>query len=142
MSRIQLFGWIYALLFFGVVAIDFVPGLKNANGELFGLFYLEPKDHILHGASAIWAALAAWRSTRATLYYFRIFGVIYALDGLLGLATGQGYLDGGIILNELFQIDLMTRIATNLPHILIGGVAVWIGYIYSRRAEVARASAT
>jgi hypothetical protein len=67
----------------------------------FGLFALDVFDDALHAASGLWAGLAAWRSTRATVVFFRVFGTLYCLDGLLGLATGSGYLDLGIVAPRL-----------------------------------------
>jgi hypothetical protein len=48
--------------------------------------------------------LAAWHSIGATVVFFRVFGTLYCLDGLLGLATGSGYLDLGIVLHG--RLDL------------------------------------
>ena len=67
-------------------------------------------DDALHAASGLWAALAAWTSTRATLIFFRVFGPLYCLDGLLGLATGSGYLDLGIVMHGVLDLPLMTRV--------------------------------
>ena len=163
MSIFQKWGWVYAAMFVFTVALGYVPGFTNDAGELFGLFRIELKDDILHLASGIWAATAAWTSTRSAIFYFKTFGVIYGADGLLGLITGHGYLDGGIFLasntvikdiianlsvNYLFPLasiinahgtgahDLPTKIATNLPHILIGGTAIYIGYILTRQNNV------
>ena len=129
----QKLGWLYAAMFVFIALIGYIPGLTNADGQLFGLFRLDLYDDALHLGSGIWAAAAAWTSTRASTIYFKLFGSIYGLDGLMGLAFGQGYLDGGIFLYGITPLDLGTRIATNLPHLLIGGMAVLIGFIVSRR---------
>src|SRR5207247_2523863 len=83
------------------------PGLTDAQARTFGLFSLDIFDDALHAASGVWAALAAWRSTRATLFYFRVFGTLYCLDGLLGLATGSGYLDLGIFLHGMLDLPFV-----------------------------------
>jgi len=132
-SLIRKLAWAYAAMFIITVALGYIPGFTNQDGQLFGLFSLQLHDDILHLASGIWAATAAWLSTRSSILYFKIFGVMYSLDGILGLLTGLGYLDGGIFLYPNPNIDLMTRILANLPHILIGGLAVEIGYLISRR---------
>jgi hypothetical protein len=123
----------YAVLFAGVTSLSYIPGLKDAQGLTFGLFKLGIVNDALHAASALWAALAAWRSTRATVIFFRVFGPLYCLDGLLGLATGSGYLDLGIFVDGMLSIPLWTRILTNLPHIAIGGFAAFTGYVLARR---------
>lgn len=133
MHLIQALAWVYAVLFLSVVLIGYVPPLVDEQGYLFGLFHLELKDHVLHLASAIWAAVAAWISVRASVFYFRVFGTLYALDGVLGLLFGQGYLDGGIVFNGITPLPLSTKIATNLPHLVLGGTAMLIGFVLSCR---------
>jgi hypothetical protein len=64
----------------------------------------------------------------------RILAAIYAvlfvgLDGLLGLATGSGYLDLGILLHGALDLPLRTRVLMNLPHIVIGGFAAFAGFV-------------
>jgi hypothetical protein len=124
---------VYAVLFAVVTSLNYIPGLTDAQGRTFGLFALDVFDDALHAASGLWAALAAWRSTRATLIFFRVFGPLYCLDGLLGLVTGSGYLDLGIVVNGVLDLPLVTRILMNLPHIAIGGFAAVAGYGLARR---------
>ena len=64
--------------------------------------------------------------------FFRVFGPLYCLDGLLGLATGSGYLDLGIVMHGVLDLPLITRILMNLPHIAIGGFAAFAGYVLAR----------
>ena len=135
MDRVRLFGWLYFLMFLGVVAIDFVPGTHDADGNLFGRFKLDLYDHSLHLASGIWAAVAAWKSRNAAELYFKLFGPLYFLDGVLGLFTGSGYLDGGIFLYGPQDLSLTIRFFANLPHLVIGGFAAWVGYGLSRQAS-------
>jgi hypothetical protein len=132
-TLIQKLAWVYAVLFLVVVSLGYIPGFTDADGALFGLFHIEPKDDLLHLGSAIWAAVAAWLSTRASLFYFRLFGIVYLLDGVTGLLFGQGYLDGGIFLNGPTPLLLGTRIGANAPHIFIGGIAVYIGFVLGRK---------
>ena len=113
--------------------VNYIPGLTDAQGRTFGLFELDIFDDALHAASGVWAALAAWRSTRATIIFFRVFGTLYCLDGLLGLVTGSGYLDLGILVNGVLDLPLVTRILMNLPHIGIGGFAAFTGFVLARR---------
>jgi len=62
-----------------------------------------------------------------------VFGPLYCLDGLLGLATGSGYLDLGIVKDGVLHLPLMTRVLMNAPHIAIGGFATFAGYVLARR---------
>jgi hypothetical protein len=135
MNLIQLYAWIYAAMFLFVVLLGYIPGFTNADGQLFGLFRIDPIDDILHLGSAIWAALAAWTSVRAATLYFKLFGVLYFLDGLVGFLFGQGYLDGGIFIYGPLPLDWSIKFAANLPHMLIGGMAIVIGFGLSRKFE-------
>ena len=64
-------GLTHSFLF--IVVMNYIPGLTNADGQLLGLFRIDPIDNIVHMISCIWAAVAAYRSTRASVLYFRIF---------------------------------------------------------------------
>lgn len=136
MNSVRLMGFAYAVLFVAVVAIGYVPGFEDDQGNLFGLFKLDLYDDALHLASGIWAGIAAAISANAARGYFRLFGPLYFADGVLGLMTGSGYLDFGIILYGPIDLPLMTRIFANLPHLLIGGVAIWAGYRLGRRSSL------
>jgi hypothetical protein len=123
----------YAVLFAVVTSLNYIPGLTDEDGLTFVL------DDALHAASGLWAALAAWWSTRASVIYLRWFGALYCLDGLLGLVTGSGYLDLGIVLHGALDLPLLTRVLMNLPHIAIGGFAVFAGFGLARRFTAAGA---
>ena len=126
---------VYTILFLLVVAMGYVPAFVNEAGELFGLFHIDPIDDALHLASAAWAGFAAWHSLAWTLVYFRWFGTLYLLDGVAGIAFGKGYLDGALFMaNESGIADMGTRIAANIPHIVLGGFALAAGIYYTRKA--------
>ena len=137
MDKVRAFGWAYFALFILVVAIGYVPAFEDAQGNLFGLFKLDLYDDSLHLASGLWAGIAAWLSRRAAANYFKLFGPLYFLDGVFGFFTGSGYLDGGIFLYGPLDLPLETRFFANLPHLLIGGIAIWVGYVLARREPVA-----
>ena len=128
MDRVRRLGWVYFAGFIAVVAIGYVPSFKDADGNLFGLFKLDLYDDSLHLASGLWAGIAAAVSSSAARFYFRLFGPLYFADGLLGLLTGSGYLDGGIFLYGPLDLSWTVRFFANLPHLIIGGAAIWIGY--------------
>lgn len=128
MNRVRVFGAAYCIGFMLVVAIGYVPQFHDADGNLFGLFKLDLYDDSLHFFSGLWAGIAAWRSYGATRRYFRLFGPLYFADGVMGLFLGSGYLDGGIFLYGPLRESMYAHVFANLPHLVIGGVAIWVGY--------------
>ncbi|HEX8224982.1 MAG TPA: DUF4383 domain-containing protein [Allosphingosinicella sp.] len=141
MDKVRAFGWAYFALFVLVVAIGYVPSFEDEQGNLFGLFKLDLYDDSLHLASGLWAGIAAFLSRRAAVNYFRLFGPLYFLDGVFGFFTGSGYLDGGIFLYGPLDLPLGTRFFANLPHLLIGGIAAWVGYVLAKGPAPERAAA-
>jgi hypothetical protein len=135
MNIIRKLGYLYCIGFIGIAAMSYVPQFKDSNGMMFGLFSLQFYDDLLHLFSGIWVGIAAYLSTRATVNYFKLFGLLYFFDGVFGFFTGNGYLDLGIFINGPIALDLYTRVFANLPHIIIGGSALIIGFLLSRRHE-------
>jgi hypothetical protein len=132
-TTIQKLAWVYAAMFFFLGSLRYIPWINDENGVTLGIFSLQWYDDLLHYASGVWAAIAALRSPKASEFYFKLFGVIYGLDGVMGFFLGQGYLDGGIFLEGITPLDLTTRFLANIPHIAIGGLAVFIGFVLSKR---------
>lgn len=142
MTLIQKLGIAYAVMFFLVVAIGYVPAFNDANGYLFGLFSLQWYDDLLHAFSGVWALVASMISERQAILYFRLFGAVYLFDGVLGLVTGSGCLDGGIFINgfrSFDDIEFPVRFFANAPHLAIGGFAVFVGFFLANRLRTAAA---
>jgi hypothetical protein len=144
MSLIQKLAIAYAVMFFAVVGIGYVPAFNDASGQLFGLFSLQWYDDLLHAFSGVWAAIAGATSHRQSVLYFKLFGSVYLFDGVLGLVTGSGCLDGGIFtqgFRSLDDVELPVRFFANAPHLAIGGIAVLIGFWLSKRVSTGLATA-
>ena len=124
MKTIQKLAWLYAALFLSVVVVGYIPFLNDAQGRLLGLFKLEWWDDALHLGSAIWAALAARSSAKASAFYFKAFGIVYFMDSVVGTLFGQAYLDLGIFLHGPSSFNIIQNLPANLPHVVIGGLAV------------------
>ena len=135
-SFIQKCAFFYALMFFAVAALDFIPGLKDQQGYLFGLFDLDTYDNSLHFFSGLWALIAAFVSTWQSILYFKIFGTLYFLDGIMGLFLGNAFLDFGIFLYGIGDYSTFVKIFANLPHIAIGGIAIIIGFYLSKKPRL------
>lgn len=132
-SLLQKFAFIYFTIFFGVVALNYLPAIHDSQGLMFGLFKLDPIDDLLHITSAIWALSAGFYSFSATVIYFRCFGIAYCFDGLFGILVGKGFLDAGFLSAEPAVAGLLQRVELNAPHILLGGIAIYLGFYYSQR---------
>lgn len=116
---------VYMLILLAAASLNYIPGLTDAEGRAFGVFALDIFDDALHVASALWAGTAAALSNRAARIFLRYFGLLYLTDGLLGLATGSGYLDLGILNHGILDLPLTFKILANLPHIAGGGFAIF-----------------
>ena len=114
-------------------ALNYVPGLTDAQGRAFGIFALDIYDDLLHLASAAWAAIAAYWSRAASVSFLKLFGTLYCLDGLFGLVTGSGYLDLGILVYGVQSLPFGFKILANLPHIALGGFAMFAGFVLAPR---------
>ena len=128
MSKLQkiCLGYFVALL--GAAALNYIPGLTDAQGLAFGIFALDLFDDALHLASALWALAAALISHRAARTFLILFGALYLGDGVFGFFTGYGYLDFGIFTNPAAGMSwTVLRFLANLPHLLLGGFALWAG---------------
>ena len=79
--------------------------------------------HLLTGIIAIMCGLA---SEHASILFFRIFGVVYALVAALGLVAGDRPILG-IISNNMADVWL---------HVAIAAVSLLIGFGARRRAMV------
>jgi hypothetical protein len=123
----------YAIALAFAAALNYIPGLTDAGGRAFGIFALDLYDDALHLASALWAALAAMTSRAASTTFLKVFGLLYFLDGVLGLLTGVGFLDLAIVLQGPISLPLGFKILANAPHLLLGGVAIYAGFVLGGR---------
>ena len=123
-------GYMLALLF--AAALNYIPGLTDEEGRSFGIFALDIFDDLLHAGSALWAAIAAFVSHKASRNFLFYFGILYLLDGLMGLVTGSGYLDLGIINYGFVDLPLQFKLFANLPHIALGGFALLSSFVFQK----------
>lgn len=125
MHRPIAFGYFIALSL--AAALNYIPGVTDENGLTFGIFALDIYDDALHAASALWAMGAALVSARASRLFLILFGALYLADGLMGLATGSGYLDLGIFTWGVQNLPFGFKVMANTPHIALGGFALIMG---------------
>ncbi|HZL92513.1 MAG TPA: hypothetical protein VFB99_02675 [Vicinamibacterales bacterium] len=128
--------WAYLLLFVLLVGMNYMPFIVAENGKVFGFFRLEHAGNVLHVISGIWALLAALTTRGAQLFYFRVFGTAYFIDGVVGVSFGSAYLNGNIFDSSHTPVaDMATRFVVNTPHLVIGGLAMFIGFYLCKKIK-------
>ena len=127
--RLVTLGYFIALLIAASLNYLSIPGIIDDQGYAFGIFALDVFDDLLHVASALWALVAALISHRASRTFLTYFGALYFVDGLLGLATGSGFLDAGILIYGFYEYSsFLIKLAANIPHLFLGGFALACAY--------------
>lgn len=133
MTSLQKTAAAYFAILLGAAALNYIPGLTDAQGLAFGIFALDPFDDALHLVSAVWALASAVWGARASKVFLVIFGALYLGDGVFGFFTGYGYLDFGIFTNSSEGMSFtLFRVLANLPHIALGGFALFAGLRWGR----------
>jgi hypothetical protein len=128
MSNLQKLALGYFVALMIAASVNYIPGLTDENGLAFGIFSLDIYDDALHVASALWALVAGLLSHRAARSFLILFGLAYLGDGVFGIFTGYGFLDLGIFTNPSAGLDVsLPRVLANLPHLGLGGLALWAG---------------
>ena len=113
-AKIQKYAWGFAALFLGVYLLDYVPGIMDENGLMFGLFHMTSIVDLGHLGAGTLAVLGALISVKMSRVYFYLLGVWYSIDVVTYFFT------------HLYTLSLAKNLAINLPHILILIAAFWI----------------
>ena len=134
MNRLRFVATLYFLVLLFAASLNYLPSIPVTDGKTFGVFALDIYDDALHLASALWAGIAAWFGARASRGFLLVFGALYFGDGALGLLTGSGYLDLGIVNYGIQDLPLSFKIMANLPHLALGGLAMLAGFVFRNDA--------
>ena len=124
-TTIKKCAWGFAGLFLGVYLLDYVPGIMDANGLMFGLFQMTRIVDLGHLGAGTLAVIGALISARAARIYFYVLGTWYSIDVVTYFFT------------HLHKIPLVKNILVNTPHILIFIAAFWIASTVSLPAKEA-----
>ncbi len=124
-----------ALLF--AAATDYIPTFIDSEGRVFGLFQLDIYKDALHLVSAAWAIAAALISRSASIFFLRVFGTLYFLDGVMGVFTGSGFLDLSIFIEGVRPVSTYVKIASSVPHLGLGAFGIITGFFFPARTQPA-----
>lgn len=113
-STIQKCAFGFAILFLGVYSLDYVPGIMDQNGLMFGLFHMSRLIDLGHLGAGTLALIGALISAKAARIYFWILGIWYSIDVVT------------YFVGHLHTLPLVKNILVNTPHILIFIAAYWI----------------
>jgi hypothetical protein len=113
-STIQKCAFGFAALFLGVYLLDYVPGIMDQNGLMFGLFHMTRIVDLGHLGAGSLALIGAIVSARLSRAYFWLLGIWYTIDV------------GVYFIGHFQTLSLMKNVLINLPHILIFIAAYWI----------------
>ena len=123
-----------ALLFAALT--DYIPAFIDAEGRVFGLFHLDIYKDALHVASGLWAIASAF-SRRSAIFFLRVFGTLYFLDGVMGVFTGSGYLDLSIFIDGIRNVSPTIKFLSSVPHLGLGAFGIAVGFSPWRTDRVA-----
>jgi hypothetical protein len=113
-SSIQKCAFGFAILFLSVYSLDYVPGIMDQNGLMFGLFHMSRLIDLGHLGAGSLALIGALISAKASRFYFWLLGIWYTIDVVTYFFT------------HLNSLPLVKNILVNAPHILIFIAAYWI----------------
>lgn len=133
MSQVQKLALIYALVFFVVVALDFIPFVKDSQGYVFGVFGFDFFDTSLHIFCGIIALLGGLFSTRLSVAFFQAVGLLFLADGVVALVAGNAFLDFSLIEFGTAEYGMVYNAIAATPYLLIGGVAAVIGFYLAQK---------
>jgi hypothetical protein len=120
-STIQKCAFWFAALFLSVYSLDYVPGIMDKNGLMFGLFHMSKLIDFGHLALGALALISALISAKAARVYFWVLGVWYTIDVVT------------FFFGHLHSLPLINNILVNLPHTIIFIAAYWIAMNVDKR---------
>lgn len=115
MCALKLFAILFGLAFVTVGVMGFLPEY-TPNGNLFGLFEVDPMHNIIHIASGVVALIAASCAHFAKAYFI-LFGLIYGAVAIIGFIQ-DGDIYGYMHVNQ----------ADNYLHLGIAIVSLILGF--------------
>ncbi len=135
-SLIQKLAWLYGIGFLIVVFLGYIPGLTDTQGRLLGFYNVSSLIDSVHLLAGVLASIAAWHSTRWAINYFRFIAIPFGLDAIISLLFNRDLTETGSIFTGIGAPNItLTNILANLPHILLASLALWIGFVLSKKVK-------
>ncbi|MBX4201033.1 DUF4383 domain-containing protein [Candidatus Parcubacteria bacterium] len=136
-SIIQWLAWFYAAMFLTVVFLGHIPFFTDKQGYLFGFYSVSPLIDVVHFFAGILAVIAAWHSTKWSVYYFRFAAIPFAIDVVVSFLFSRDLTEtGSILYRGLGPADVsLHNIIANSPHIFIAGFALLVGFWLARKFQ-------
>ena len=129
-ATIQKCAFGFALLFLFVYSLDYVPGIMDSNGKMFGLFSMTTFVDVGHLGLGLLALISGFAGPRVSRVYFWFLGFFYAADVIV------------YAIRHLQLISPVTNLLVNMPHILVSIAAFLIAInVGNQRADAAIARA-
>lgn len=122
-STIQKVAFGFAAVFLGVYLLDYVPGIMDENGMMFGLYHMSRLIDLGHLAAGSLGLIAGLVSAKMARIYFWGLGVAYTIDVVV-------YFFG-----HLSTLSLKTNFLANLPHIIIFIAAYYVAIKVDKPVE-------
>ena len=110
-TLLQKCAFAFALLFLAVYSLDYVPGIMDKNGKMFGLFSMTTFVDIGHLGLGVLALISGFLGQKAARVYFWFLGFFYAADVIT------------YALRHFHLISPVTNLLVNLPHIVVSSAA-------------------
>jgi hypothetical protein len=129
-STIQKCAFGFALLFLAVYSLDYVPGIMDTNGKMFGLFSMTTFVDLGHLGLGTLALISGFVGPKAARVYFWFLGFFYAADVIT------------YVIRHLHLISPLTNLLVNMPHMVISIAAFLIAInVGNQRADATIAHA-
>lgn len=120
-NKLKTIAVVFGIIMLIIGTLGFFPQFMTGS-DLFGLFRVNTNHNIIHLVTGAVALICGLSSVKASLLFFKIFGVIYGLVALIGLYHGNQDLFNGLIANNIHDVWL---------HAIISAVALYLGFFSS-----------
>lgn len=117
----SIFGW----AFLAVGVLGFIPGVTR-DAMLLGIFHVNAVHNLVHVITGVAFLIASAKSQCVSMRTFQVFGILYAIMALWGLARIDAMALGPVAMNP----------ADTVFHLFVAVIALYAGYLEPVRTKV------